>query len=199
MWSAALDNSGVLLSYYVISLSSPISIILISTLKHPHLYPKLQEEDDFFGISPGPLIKAKLRGQQANKANKANKANNEWSSNSSSSLRESSSSVNMLDLFSSTDISPLFSYSASNANTSSSGNGNNSGASASNDRQNKGIGIGIDAADSRGSVGTGNVMARMSQQGQSRPSLSLIRSSLTVRVLLVNISHVTYVWIMFRV
>jgi hypothetical protein len=38
MWSAALDSSGVLLSYHVLLLASPITNILISTLKHEHTY-----------------------------------------------------------------------------------------------------------------------------------------------------------------
>ena len=36
--SDALDSSGILLSYCLISLASPIAIILISTLKHTYLY-----------------------------------------------------------------------------------------------------------------------------------------------------------------
>ena len=42
MWSGALDSSGFLLSYRVISLASPINIILISTLKHTYLYAVMQ-------------------------------------------------------------------------------------------------------------------------------------------------------------
>ena len=42
MWSRALDSSSVLLSHPIASLSSPLTIILISTLtqtlKHPYLY-----------------------------------------------------------------------------------------------------------------------------------------------------------------
>ena len=40
MWSAALDSSGVLLSYSIVSLASPITNILISTsFKHnKHIY-----------------------------------------------------------------------------------------------------------------------------------------------------------------
>ena len=38
MWSDTLDSSGVLLSYPLISLASPMTNILISTLKYTHLY-----------------------------------------------------------------------------------------------------------------------------------------------------------------
>jgi len=41
MWSGALDSSHLLLSYHLTSLVSPITIILISALKHPYSYSHL--------------------------------------------------------------------------------------------------------------------------------------------------------------
>ena len=42
IWNGALDSFSVILSYSTISLALHKSIILMSTLKHTHIYPALQ-------------------------------------------------------------------------------------------------------------------------------------------------------------
>ena len=54
IWSGALDSSDLLLSYHITLLASPMTIILISTLKN--LYSSLLQELEAMGLSEKPLV-----------------------------------------------------------------------------------------------------------------------------------------------